>query len=154
MIDNFISFSDQEVPIEGRGLGDAILGPSSTVVKAFDGARRDVVGEIELPIKIGPCIFKVLFQVMDINPRSAAYWKTMDTLGWCHTVVASRKSSGRLITVMGEEDTLVSQLSDAPYVEADSEALEASFRALEIANASSIEKDTQCLILCHPMHQS
>ncbi|KAF1894503.1 hypothetical protein Lal_00035326 [Lupinus albus] len=38
------------------------------------------------------------------------------------------------------KDTLVSQLSDAPYVEADSEALEASFRALEIANASSIEK--------------
>ncbi|KAF1859134.1 hypothetical protein Lal_00000964, partial [Lupinus albus] len=43
-------------------VGDAILGPSSTIVKAFDGARRDVLGEIELPIKIGPCIFKVLFQ--------------------------------------------------------------------------------------------
>ncbi|KAF1855042.1 hypothetical protein Lal_00037995 [Lupinus albus] len=42
--------------------------------------------------------------------------------------------NGRLITIMGEEDTLVSQLSNAPYVEADSEALENSFRALEIAN--------------------
>ncbi|KAF1864558.1 hypothetical protein Lal_00043199 [Lupinus albus] len=188
MIDNFISFSDQEVPIEGRGhtrplhisvmckdfvigrvlidngaslnvmtkrtlsklpVGDAILGPSSTVVKAFDGARRDVLGEIELPIKIGPCIFKVLFQVMDINPSFSCL------LGrpWIHSAGAIPSSlhqkvkfitGGRLITVMGEEDTLVSQLSDAPYVEADSEALEASFRALEIANASSIEKG-------HPM---
>ncbi|KAF1879695.1 hypothetical protein Lal_00044314 [Lupinus albus] len=188
MIDNFISFSDQEVPIEGRGhtrplhisvmckdfvigrvlidngaslnvmtkrtlsklpVGDAILGPSSTVVKAFDGARRDVVGEIELPIKIGPCIFKVLFQVMDINPSFSCL------LGrpWIHSAGAILSSlhqkvkfitGGRLITVMGEEDTLVSQLSDAPYVEVDSEALEASFRALEIANASSIEKG-------HPM---
>ncbi|KAF1888385.1 hypothetical protein Lal_00039307 [Lupinus albus] len=113
--------------------------------KAFDGARRDVLGEIELPIKIGPCIFKVLFQVMDINPSFSCL------LGrpWIHSAGAIPSSlhqkvkfitGGRLITVMGEEDTLVSQLSDAPYVEADSEALEASFRALEIANASSIEK--------------
>ncbi|KAF1866016.1 hypothetical protein Lal_00013696, partial [Lupinus albus] len=165
MIDNFISFSDQggrvlidngaslnvmtkrtlsKLPVE-----DAILGPSSTVVKAFDGARRDVLGEIELPIKIGHCTFKVLFQVMDINPSFSCL------LGrpWIHSAGTIPSSlhqkvkfitGGRLIRVMGEEDTLVSQLSDAPYVEADSEALEASFRALEIENASSIEKG-------HPM---
>ncbi|KAF1855168.1 hypothetical protein Lal_00035544 [Lupinus albus] len=96
---------------------------------------------------------------MDINPSFSCL------LGrpWIHSAGAIPSSlhqkvkfitGGRLITVMGEEDTLVSQLSDAPYVEADSEALEASFRALEIANASSIEKGPQCLILYHPMHQS
>ncbi|KAF1898641.1 hypothetical protein Lal_00023648 [Lupinus albus] len=198
MIDNFISFSDQEVPIEGRGhtrplhisvmckdfvigrvlidngaslnvmtkrtlsklpVGDAILGPSSTVVKAFDGARRDVLGEIELPIKIGPCIFKVLFQVMDINPSFSCL------LGrpWIHSASAIPPSlhqkvkfitGGRLITVMGEEDTLVSQLSDAPYVEADSEPWKPLSEHWRLQMLPLLRKDTQCLILCHPMHQS
>lgn len=30
------------------------LKPSALVVKAFDGSRRSVVGEVDLPIKIGP----------------------------------------------------------------------------------------------------
>jgi len=30
------------------------LRPSSMVVRAFDGSRRDVKGEIDLPIQIGP----------------------------------------------------------------------------------------------------
>ncbi|XP_017979699.1 PREDICTED: uncharacterized protein LOC108662712 [Theobroma cacao] len=41
---------------------------SRMVVRAFDGTTREVVGDIELPIKIGPCIFEVQFQVMDIAP--------------------------------------------------------------------------------------
>lgn len=45
-----------------------VMKPSALVVKAFDGSRRTVIGEIELPIKIGPQIFQILFQVMDINP--------------------------------------------------------------------------------------
>ena len=46
----------------------AYLRPSSVVVRAFDGSRREVIGEIELPIQVGPCIFQVVFQVMDILP--------------------------------------------------------------------------------------
>lgn len=36
---------------------EGILQPSALVVKAFDGSRRTVIGEIELPIKIGPQTF-------------------------------------------------------------------------------------------------
>ena len=39
-----------------------------TVVKAFDGTRWEVTGEIEIKIQIGPCMFTVEFQVMDISP--------------------------------------------------------------------------------------
>ena len=39
-----------------------------TVVRAFDGTRREVIGEIEIEMQIGPCTFKVEFQVMDISP--------------------------------------------------------------------------------------
>ncbi|XP_050908986.1 uncharacterized protein LOC127122739 [Lathyrus oleraceus] len=42
--------------------------PSALIVKAFDGSRRTVIGEVELPILIGPHVFNITFQVMDINP--------------------------------------------------------------------------------------
>lgn len=41
--------------------------PSALIVKAFDGSRRTVIGEVELPILIGFHIFSITFQVMDIN---------------------------------------------------------------------------------------
>ena len=39
-----------------------------TVVRAFDCTRREVTGEIEIEMQIGPCTFNVEFQVMDISP--------------------------------------------------------------------------------------
>ena len=41
---------------------------SGVIVKAFDGSRKTVIGEVDLPIKIGPCLFQITFQVMDIHP--------------------------------------------------------------------------------------
>ena len=57
------------------------LHPSTMVVRAFDGSKRDVIGEIELPIQIGPCTFQIVFQVMDIAPAYSCL------LGrpWIHT---------------------------------------------------------------------
>ncbi|PKI26099.1 hypothetical protein CRG98_049212, partial [Punica granatum] len=40
--------------------------PSKTAVRAFDGSRREVNGEIDLLIDVGPCSFSVTFQVLDI----------------------------------------------------------------------------------------
>ena len=42
--------------------------PSSMVVRAFDGSRYDVRGEIDLPIQIGQHMCQITFQVMDISP--------------------------------------------------------------------------------------
>jgi len=42
--------------------------PSSMIVRAFDGSRREVIREIELPIQVGLCTLEVVFQVMDIIP--------------------------------------------------------------------------------------
>ena len=41
---------------------------TKTVVRAFDGTRREVTGEIEIEVQIGLCTFNVKFQVMDISP--------------------------------------------------------------------------------------
>ena len=37
------------------------------VMKSFDGSRKTVIGEVDLPMKIGPCLFQITFQVMDIH---------------------------------------------------------------------------------------
>jgi len=56
--------------------------PSSMVVRAFDGSWRDVRGEIDLSIQIGPHTCQITFQVMDINPAYSCL------LGrpWIHSV--------------------------------------------------------------------
>ncbi|KAI5389066.1 hypothetical protein KIW84_074644 [Lathyrus oleraceus] len=45
-----------------------ILTPTDLIVRAFDGSKRAVLGEVELPVKIGPEVFKSTFYVMDIQP--------------------------------------------------------------------------------------
>ena len=38
------------------------------VVRAFDGTRREVIGEIGIEVQVGPRTFNIEFQVMDISP--------------------------------------------------------------------------------------
>jgi len=58
------------------------LRPSSMVVRAFDGSRREVRGKIDLLVQIRPHTCQVTFQVMDINPAYSCL------LGrpWIHSV--------------------------------------------------------------------
>ncbi|XP_019416491.1 PREDICTED: uncharacterized protein LOC109327789 [Lupinus angustifolius] len=175
---NYISFRDEEIPIEGLGhvrplhisvmCNDCVIGKglldngsslnvmtkrtfskllvdtsylkaNSMIVKGFDGSHREVMGEMDLPIKIGPCIFNILFHVMDINSTYSCL------LGrpWIHSSGAIPSTlhqkvkfivDGRMITVSGEEDVMVSQPFDTRYIEVTEEALETSFQGLEIAN--------------------
>ena len=46
----------------------APMRPSGIIVKAFDGSRKSVIREVDLPIHIGPILFQISFQVMDIVP--------------------------------------------------------------------------------------
>jgi hypothetical protein len=122
------------------------LKPNSLIVKAFDGSRRSVIGEVCLPVQIGPHTFDITFQVMDINPAYSCL------LGrpWIHAAGAVTSTlhqklkfvvDDKLITVAGEEDIFVSHLSSFQYVEAGEESLETAFQALEVANvAATFEK--------------
>ena len=108
------------------------LKPSSMVVRAFDGSRWKVKGEIDLPLQIGPHTCQVTFQVMDINPAYSCL------LGrpWIHSVGVIPSTlhlklkfvvKGHLVIVLGVEDVLVSCPSSMPYVEATEESLEMAF---------------------------
>ena len=112
---------------------------SSMVVQAFDGSYRDVRGDIDLPIQIGPLICPITFQIMDI---SLAYSSLLG-LPWIHSVGVVPSTlhqklkfvvERQLVIVSGEEDILVSFPSSTPYVEPTEESLETSFQALEIVS--------------------
>ena len=45
-----------------------MMRPSTLSVRAFDGSRRSVEGEVDLPVKTGPHTFYLSFYVMDIRP--------------------------------------------------------------------------------------
>ncbi|XP_025985529.2 uncharacterized protein [Glycine max] len=172
---NNLSFSDEELPEEGRNhnlalhisvncksdaLSNVLVdtgsslnvmakstldqlsyrGPpmrrSGVVVKAFDGSRKSVIGEVDLPITIGPFVFQITFQVMDIQ---AAYSCLLGR-PWIHGAGAVTSTlhqklkfvrNGRLITVSGEEALLVSHLSAFSFIGAD-ETEGTSFQGLTV----------------------
>ena len=116
------------------------LRPSDLMVKAFDGSRRSVFGEVELPIKVGPCTFMATFSVMDIQPAYCCL------LGrpWIHregavTSTLHQKlkypAEGKVITVCGEEEYIVSHLTSFRYVEVEGEIHETPFQAFETVHA-------------------
>jgi hypothetical protein len=157
---NNLSFSDEELPEEGRNhnlalhisvncksdalsnvlvdtgsslnvMSKTTLGQlsyrgtpmrrSGVVVKAFDGSRKSVIGEVDLPIMIGPHLFQITFQVMDIQ---AAYSCLLGR-PWIHEAGAVTSTlhqklkfvkNGKLVTVSGEEALLVSHLSAFSFI--------------------------------------
>ncbi|XP_039687896.1 uncharacterized protein [Medicago truncatula] len=161
---NNLSFSDEELPAEGKNhnlalhisvncktdalsnvlvdTGSALnmmakttydqlsyqgmpLRRSGVMVKAFDGSRKNVLGEVLLPITIGPQVFQINFQVMDIQVSYSCL------LGrpWIHEAGAVTSTlhqklkfvrNGKLVTVNGEEALLVSHLSSFLFIGADS----------------------------------
>ncbi|KAL2327537.1 hypothetical protein Fmac_020964 [Flemingia macrophylla] len=120
--------------------------PSNTIVRAFDRSKREVVGEINLPIQIGPTIFNVEFQVIDIT---SAY-SCLFVRPWIHDAKAVPSTlhqkfkfvvGDKLVTVQAEDDALINKPPNLPYVDAAEEAIETSFQALEIANVEKFPRD-------------
>ncbi|XP_050915175.1 uncharacterized protein LOC127130153 [Lathyrus oleraceus] len=99
-----------------------VMKSSELIVRTFDGTRRNVIGEVNLPMKIGPHTFLITFFVMDIYPAYSCL------LGrpWIHSagVVTSMLhqklkflADDKLVVVEGEEDIVVSHLASFRYIE-------------------------------------
>ncbi|KAI5389534.1 hypothetical protein KIW84_074988 [Lathyrus oleraceus] len=84
---------------------------SGMIVKAFDGSRKTVVGEVDVLVKIGPSDFHITFQKLKFL------------------------KNGKLVVVCAEKALLVSHLSSFSYVEAEEE-VETSFQALSIVEVN------------------
>lgn len=93
-----------------------VMKPSELVVRVFDGSRRTVIGEIDIPIKIGPHTFFITFFVMDIHLAYSCLLRGP----WIHLTGAVTSMlhqrlkffiSNKLVVVEGEEDIMVSHLA-------------------------------------------
>lgn len=121
------------------------LTPQVMVVRAFDGTKRDILGEVVLSLEIGPSKFQVLFQVMEIEP---AYTMLLGR-PWIHAAGAVPSTlhqkikyieKGSLITVHGEEEIMVSKPVSVPYVdnaEQEEKNLCHSFEVIELGESSA-----------------
>nr|KYP32846.1 hypothetical protein KK1_046364 [Cajanus cajan]KYP32850.1 hypothetical protein KK1_046368 [Cajanus cajan] len=87
------------------------------------------MGEITLPIQVGPTTFDIKFLVMDITPA----YNCLFGRPWIHQakVVPSMLHqkvkfvvNDKLIVVQVEEDMIINKPSTIPYVDAIEEALE------------------------------
>ncbi|GKV01716.1 hypothetical protein SLEP1_g14257 [Rubroshorea leprosula] len=120
---NYINFTDDEIPDEGNGhtkalhisvqLDESHINQCNTVIRAFDGTKRNVIGKIELPVEIGPMTFEVDFFVMDISPT----FNMLLGRPWIH--------------VAGAATTI-------PYLGVDPGTYESSYHSMECAAASYI----------------
>jgi len=135
----------------------AQLRPSTVSVRAFDGTRRSVMGDIDLPISVGPHEFVVTFQVMDIQ----ASYSCLLGRPWIHEAGAVTStlhqklkfvSHEKLITVNGESALLVSHLSAFSYIGGNSiegssfQGLSAEGEVREFETCMASLKDAQKIV--------
>lgn len=107
--------------------------PCELVVREFDGSRRTVIGEVDLPIKIGPHTFCITFFVMDVY---SAY-NCLLGLPWIHSAGAITSKlrqrlkcfiNNKLVVIEGEKNIMVSHLASFRYVEGGGEVHENLFQ--------------------------
>jgi len=124
---------------------------SAMVVRAFDDIKREVLGDIDLPLHIGACTFNVTFQVMDIEP---AYTMLLGR-PWIHSTNAVPSTlyqsikyimGSKIITVRGEEAMLVTKPQSVPYVETTERSLESSFQALELQGTTLKDEGATAMV--------
>ena len=98
------------------------LKPSNIVVRTFDGSKRMVYGEEDIPIKVGTQTCDSTFYVMDIRPSNSC----LVGRPWIHNAGAVTSTlhqmlkypiQGKIIIVHGEEEYMVSHLNSFRYVE-------------------------------------
>jgi hypothetical protein len=174
LVTNQLTFSDDELPPEGRGhvkalyisvkTNDRIVSrvlidngsalnvcPLSTlekldidptrvrvtsmVVRAFDGTRREVLGEIDLPVEVGPQVYNVNFQVLRIDSP----YNLLLGRPWLHTAGAVPSSlhqkmkliiGSQLVTILAEEPISIYNDGEIPYIDGCASE-EASFHSFE-----------------------
>jgi len=123
------------------------LTPQTMIIRAFDGTQRDTLGEVILPLEIGPSIFHVSFQVMEID---ATYTMLLGR-PWIHEAGAIPSTlhqkvkyieSGTIISIHGEEDILVSKPVSVPYVDNTEQVGRSLWHSFEVVESNPCQIET------------
>ncbi|XP_027174610.1 uncharacterized protein LOC113774253 [Coffea eugenioides] len=130
------------------GLQDVKLKPSETVVRGFDGAQRESIGEVNLVFEMGPAQFQIACQVMHFP----SVYNVLLGRPWIHSSGAVPSSlhqvlkfvvNNQLITIFAEEDCIV--IADSkPEEDGNQNASVSSYRTADIVSVCWItSKDSK-----------
>ncbi|XP_071912239.1 uncharacterized protein [Coffea arabica] len=135
--------------LEKLGLQDVKLRPSGTIVRGFDGAQREPIGEVDLVIEMGPAQFQIACQVMHFP----SVYNVLLGRPWIHKSGAVPSSlhqllkfivNDKLITIFTEEDCLV--IANSGFEEDSSQnATVTPHSTADIISVSWITKEERAL---------
>ena len=98
------------------GFSPSDFGPSTQIVKAYDGTQRTILGTLSTHVMIGPVIYSILFQVLRIQSS----FNLLLGRPWIHEAGAIPSSlhqkvkfihEGRIITIQSDRDVITSSES-------------------------------------------
>ncbi|XP_071914058.1 uncharacterized protein [Coffea arabica] len=131
------------------GLQDVELRPSGTIVRGFDGAQREPIGEVDLVVEMGPAQFQITCQVIHFS----SVYNVLLGRPWIHKSGAVPFSlhqllkfvvNDKLITIFAEEDCLVTTDSESKE-EGSRSSTVTPHSTFDIVSVSWITKEEQAL---------
>ncbi|XP_070010206.1 uncharacterized protein [Nicotiana sylvestris] len=140
-------------------IGTERIRPNNVCVWAFNGIKRDTIGEIDLILTIGPVDFEVTFQVLDMDTS----YNFLLGRPWIHAagVVPSTlhqmvkfEHEDQEIVVHGEDEQSIYRDPSVPCLEAREGNEYIVYQAFEIVVADQYEEETLALNPFFLMHQS
>ncbi|XP_015161970.1 uncharacterized protein [Solanum tuberosum] len=113
--------------------------PSNVFVRAYDGSRRDTIGEIKINMTIGPVDFMIVFQAMD--PRGSG--SPINSAPSCKF-----EHNHQEIIVHGEDDSPIYRDPSIPYIEAKEDVIPLFTSLLRPYQSIALEKETPIIQPC------
>ncbi|XP_061965260.1 uncharacterized protein LOC133689413 [Populus nigra] len=129
-----------EMPIDAT-----YMRPSTMTARAYDGSPRQVIGTIDIELFVGPQMFLVTLQVMDIHPS----YSMLLGRPWIHASGAVTSSlhqclkyiiNGTLVKVKAEETLSMIRNVSVPYIEAE-DCKDGNLHAFEIVNTEWVPEN-------------
>ncbi|RDY11457.1 hypothetical protein CR513_03862, partial [Mucuna pruriens] len=145
-----LSFSEEEVPNEGRNHNQPLhiaVKCGNYMIARTKGPSLNVMPKTTLDKLYCPSTILrnnlVVVRDFDSSKRELLAGPALDTCHGGNPFIATPEitfvANGKLISIMGEKEIMVSTPFPTDYIEEDEEALETPFQALEIVGATNVE---------------
>ncbi|KAL4282862.1 hypothetical protein GQ457_16G026280 [Hibiscus cannabinus] len=143
-MDNFISFSDEEIPRGARGSYKAL----HITTRCKGHTLPGVLIDNESALNVLP--MTTLKKLPIDSTHMKAYQNTVRAFDGTQCDVLGKITVPLLIgpaeyevDFVGEEDIIASVVTDTPYIEMDENAVECAFRSLELVSATFVEENRE-----------
>ncbi|XP_070019352.1 uncharacterized protein [Nicotiana sylvestris] len=130
-------------------VGTGRILPNNVCVRAFDGIKRDTLGEIDLVLTIGPVEFEITFQVLDMDMS----YNFLLGRPWIHAAgvvpsilhqIVKFEYEDREIVVHGEDEQSIYRDPSIPYLEAREGFEHTVYQAFEVVLAEQHKEGSPC----------